>query len=94
MKERDLIPSGNRESKPSDVWPWNVTNTPSPEVKSQGGRKETMLTELLLKAGCLRLEWRGGRDCFGSPELGQDLTSCHGKQRSGPKGVLGERLGV
>ena len=70
-KERDLIPSGNRESNPLVMAP-GMSQTPQVrKCKSQGGRKETMLTELLLKARCLGLEWRGGRVLWFPPELGQ-----------------------
>ena len=51
-KERDLIPSGNRESNPLVMAP-GMSQTPQVrKCKSQGGRKKTMLTELLLKDFC------------------------------------------
>ena len=55
------------------------------KCKSQGGHKETMLTELLLKAGSLGREWRGGRvRCF-PPELGQGDVRFMWQTGVGPK---------
>ena len=93
-KEWYLIPSGNKEWNPLIMAP-GMSQTPQVrKCKSKGGCKETMLTELLLKAGCLGLEWRGGRVLWLPPELGQgNLCFMWQTEEWGPKGCLVSNLG-